>query len=80
MMDDPKGPWEFHVEWMDEHYGRRDPECFWCGEHVVMSLQGFYGGGIWTTDENLEGPCTAASGPSTVCSSSLDYQHDVLAA
>ena len=34
-------PWQAHVEWMYEHYGRRDPECFWCGKSVYMSLQGF---------------------------------------
>lgn len=75
---DLKAPWEFHVEWMDEHYGRRDPECFWCGERVVMSLQGFYGGGIWTSDHEDEGPGTAACGPGVTCPTSPDGAHDVL--
>ncbi len=74
----PDPPWEVHIAWMLEHYGRRDPECFWCAENVWMSLQGFYSGGAWTTDPGEEGPGSAAHGPSTECAVSPDGAHDVL--
>jgi hypothetical protein len=63
---------------MYERHGRRDPECFWCGTTVYMSLQGLSSGGAWTTDPDLEGPNTAASGESTECPASPDGEHDVL--
>ena len=71
-------PWEVFIDEMLGRHGRRDSECFWCGETVYMSLQGFYSGGIWTTDADLEGPGTAASGPSVECAASLDGEQDVL--
>jgi len=73
-----ESPWQVFIDEMHGTYGRRDPECFWCGEMVYMSLQGFFFGGIWTTDSELEGPSKAAWGPSTECSRSPDGEHDVL--
>ena len=63
---------------MYEHYGRRDPECFWCGETVYMSLQGFLGGGSWTTNSAEEGPGNVASLGAMFCEPSPDHMHDVL--
>ena len=49
-------PWQVFVDEMYDRFGRRDPDCFWCGETVYMSLQGFFSGGRWTTEKDLEGP------------------------
>lgn len=72
-------PWDVHIEYMLRVFGRRDPDCAWCGETVYMSLQGSFSGGIWTTDALKEGPMTAADGPSTECPQSPDGEHSCFA-
>ena len=77
--DDAPSPWEVHEEHMRRYYGRRDPECFWCGETVYMALQGFYSGGTWTTDPVSEGPLSVGGdGLATRCPESPDDGHDPL--
>ena len=49
-------PWDSHIECMMAAFGTRTPVCELCGELVVMALQGFVGGGIWTTELDAEGP------------------------
>ena len=71
--------WALHEAWMLEHYGCRDPRCFWCRRRVWMALQGLVSGGIWTTEADAEGPVShAPGGPGTVCDGSPDGEHDVL--
>jgi len=49
-------PWDAFTAYMYSAYGRRDPECIHCGQRVWMALQGFYSGGMLTTDPSHEGP------------------------
>lgn len=70
-------PWETHIDFMYEHFGRRDPDCTWCGRPVVMALQGFYSGGTWSTDSDDEGPHSAPSPEAMRCDESPDEEHDV---
>ena len=70
-------PWQVFVDEMYDRFGRRDPDCFWCGETVYMSLQGFFSGGRWTTEKDLEGLGTAAD-RGVRCAASPDDEHDVL--
>lgn len=68
--------WELFESRMLELYGSRDPECVWCGETVYMALQTHTGGGIFTTDESAEGPCSnGLNGPGTHCAASPDGDH-----
>jgi hypothetical protein len=75
-----ESPWQVFVDEMYERYGRRDPECFWCGERVRMVLQNFYSGGTWTTDEDAEGPCSYSTPEGARCERSPDGEHDVFTA
>jgi len=68
-------PWELHVDWMVTHYGRRDPACVYCGEHIWMALQGFLGGGSWTTKQADEGPASSLDQVGQRCSESPDSEH-----
>jgi hypothetical protein len=78
--------WDEFVDYMEMTYGTRSPLCDWCKKPVWLSLQGFYGGGMWTTDKEHEGPVSASLGgpgtePGTVCSESQDpedHGHQVL--
>jgi hypothetical protein len=79
--EEHESPWEFHVRYMTEVFGRRDPECVWCGQAVFMALQGWHSGGIWTTMEIHEGPCSSGlDGPGTRCEDSPDGEHSCFAA
>jgi hypothetical protein len=74
---DDESPWEVHIATVTERYGRRDPECMYCGERVWMALQGLFGGGVWTTDPDAEGPASSGlNGDGTRCPSSPDREHD----
>jgi hypothetical protein len=73
----PDDPWQEHIDFMYGHYGRRDPECVWCGHRVVVALQGFYGGGSWSTDTDDEGPASSP-GDGRTCAASPDGTHDVI--
>lgn len=75
-----ESPWDFHVRYMEDVFGRRDPECVLCGQNVYMALQGFFGGGIWTTEEADEGPASPGlNGPATDCAESPDGRHSCFA-
>jgi hypothetical protein len=70
------------VEFMEETFGRRDPECVWCGATVHMTSQALFAGGVWTTEEAHEGPARGGAwltGPGTRCSESPDGEHSCFA-
>jgi hypothetical protein len=70
------GPWEDFIDYMELTYGTRSLLCDWCKRPVWMALQGFYGGGVWTTDKEHEGPASnGLNEPGTVCSESPDDEH-----
>jgi hypothetical protein len=71
------GPWRHHVEFMISTFGRRDPACRFCNRPVVMSLQGWYGGGAWTTNRDAEGPAGVGSESGEACDASPDGLHHV---
>jgi hypothetical protein len=71
--------WDDHVRYMLRVFGRRDPECVWCGENVYMSLQGLHSGGIWTTESADEGPCQEVDGHGVRCVESPDGRHSCFA-
>jgi ribosomal protein S27AE len=80
MSDPAVNPWAWFVDDMLELFGRRDPECVWCGKTVFMALQGPRSGGIWTTEEADEGPCSSGlDGPGTRCPESPDGEHSCFA-
>lgn len=78
-VNDPS-PWNVHVACMLETFGRRNPECVWCGATVYMALQGFFSGGVWTTEEVDEGPCSGClDGPGTRCAGAPDGERSCFA-
>jgi len=72
----PEDPWPNFISYMEEFHGTRWPTCQHCGQTVVMALQGFYGGGSWTTNREDEGPLGTGTAPGTTCLESPDGEHD----
>ena len=77
MTDDP---WGIFGSDMLDLFGRRDPECVWCGQTVYMALQTAVSGGVWTTEEADEGPYSEGlNDPGTRCPESPDGEHSCFA-
>lgn len=71
-------PWDAHIAFMVEKYGRRDPACAHCHRRVVMGCQGFYGGGFWTTNHGDEGPASPIRDQDALrCTASPTGEHEV---
>ena len=74
--------WDVFDAFMVERFGRRDPECVWCGQTVYMTSQGPFAGGVWTTEEAHEGPALDGewlNGPGTRCPEAPDGEHSCFA-
>jgi hypothetical protein len=70
--------WKRHIAELEEDYGRRDPECVWCGRTVYMAFFHYFGvGAVWTTDEADEGGCPGDHGSRSgiECSVAPDGEH-----